>query len=193
MPPDRHDPDLSGSPGPAPEEAAAAPAPDYELLRERLAGAVARVCPFWLRDRREDLVQSALLRIMEIVKREERAKSFNATYLWRTAYSVTLDEIRRARWTREVPLEEEPGERRGPGRRPDPERAAALRQTGEGVRGCLRRLLPPRRRAVLLHFLGYAPRDTAVILGKSARQISNLVHRGLGDLRRCLERKGLAP
>jgi RNA polymerase sigma-70 factor (ECF subfamily) len=193
MPPDRHTPDLSLAPDSGPEESAAGRDPDYEALRERLESAVARVCPFWLRDQREDLVQTALVRIMEIVKREGGEGSFNATYLWRTAYSVTLDEIRRGRWSREVPLEQEPGERKAPGRRPDPERVAALRQTGDGVRACLRRLLPPRRRAVLLHFLGYPPRDAAVILGKSARQVSNLVYRGLGDLRQCLKRKGLAP
>lgn len=193
MPPDRHTSDPRPSPVPGEGDPWCRPAPDLESLRERLAAAVARVCPHWLRDQREDLVQTALVRIMEIMRREEKEGSFNATYLWRTAYSVTLDEIRRARWKREVPLEDEPGGASAPGRRADPERVAALRETGEGVRACLRGLLPPRRRAVLLHFLGYAPRDAAVILGKSARQISNLIYRGLGDLRRCLERKGLAP
>jgi RNA polymerase sigma-70 factor (ECF subfamily) len=193
MPSDRHRPKVPSSPELDPGEAAVGSEPDFEALRERLEVAVARVCPFWLHDQREDLVQTALVRIMEIVKRERGESSFNATYLWRTAYSVTLDEIRRVRRKREVPLEEEPGGRRAPGRRPDPERVAALREAGEGVRSCLRGLLSPRRRAVLLHFLGYAPRDAAVILGKSARQISNLLHRGLGDLRNCLERRGLAP
>lgn len=167
--------------------------PDYESIRERLGAAVAQVCPFWLREQREDLVQTALLKIMEIVKREGQDTSFNATYLWRTAYSVTLDEIRRLRWKRESPLEEELHEATPGEKAPDPERLASLQQAGEGVRGCLRALLAPRRRAVLLHFLGYSPRDAAVILGKSARQISNLVYRGLGDLRQCLERKGLRP
>jgi hypothetical protein len=30
--------------------------------------AVARVCPHWLADRRDDLVQSALLRVMHILE-----------------------------------------------------------------------------------------------------------------------------
>jgi RNA polymerase sigma-70 factor (ECF subfamily) len=41
---------------------------DYVALRQHLMRAVARVCPHWLADRRDDLVQSALLRVMHILE-----------------------------------------------------------------------------------------------------------------------------
>ena len=43
---------------------------DYAQLREDLARAVARLCPGWLSSQRDDLVQSAMMRVMQIVDRQ---------------------------------------------------------------------------------------------------------------------------
>jgi RNA polymerase sigma factor (sigma-70 family) len=164
-------------------------ATDLEVLQTRLAGAVARICPFWLAREREDLVQAALLRIVGATRPHPSAREFTATYLWKTAHSVVLDEIRRARWRFERPLEREAMEASDPAPAADPERCAAARQRFDAVRACLRGLEPSRRRAVLLHLTGFGHAEAASILGKTVRQTDNLMHRGMKDLRACLRSK----
>ena len=166
---------------------------DFEWIRRQLVAAVGRACPRRLADQREDIVQSALVRLIRILDREESPTTPSATYIWSTAYSVTLDELRSARHRRERPLDESEAEQRGAPPGSNPEEQSTARQLGRGVLDCLRGTLPERKRAVMLHYLGYKPREVAHMLGVSAKKISNLVYRGLDDLRRCLEAKGLTP
>jgi DNA-directed RNA polymerase specialized sigma24 family protein len=116
----------------------------------------------------------------------------NATYLWKTAYSVTLDEIRRARWRFERSAGDELPEHGGSGTLPDPEKAASTREVCVHVLGCLRSLEASRRRTVLMRLGGYSREETALRLGMSPKQIANYVHRGMQDLRRCLQAKGVS-
>ena len=67
------------------------------------------MCPAWLADRRDDIIQSALIRIANISAREGNAP-LAASYLWKTAYSATVDEIRRVRRLRESTLEDGAGD-----------------------------------------------------------------------------------
>src|SRR6185295_13073020 len=80
---------------------------EYRELRAELVRAVARVCPPWLADRADDLVQVALLRIYDVQRRSEGKAELSSFYLQRAAYSAVVDEIRRRRRRQEVPLEEE--------------------------------------------------------------------------------------
>ena len=82
-----------------------APAIDYHRLRRQLLRSVTRVCPPWLVDRREDIVQASLMRVMKALDRERSGSSPPASYVWKVAYSATIDEIRKIRRRREVPLE----------------------------------------------------------------------------------------
>ena len=54
-------------------------------------------------------------------------------------------------------------------------------------------LAESRRLAVTLHLQGHDRRSSATILGWQVKQVDNHKHRGLVDLRRCLEQKGHAP
>ena len=161
-----------------------------ESLRRALAVAVARVCPSWMAQEREDLVQTALLKIASRIGGKATSE-VNASYLWKTAYSVTLDEIRRARWRFERSMKDSA---LGDGRLdtgPDPERAASSREICLHVRACLQRLAASRRRAVLMRLAGYSHDSAAQRLGMTEKQIANYVHRGMQDLRRCLQAKGV--
>ncbi|HJQ99464.1 MAG TPA: sigma-70 family RNA polymerase sigma factor [Candidatus Polarisedimenticolaceae bacterium] len=140
---------------------------------------------------REDLVQSALLRIVGHHESEGAPREVNATYIWKTAYSVTLDEMRRARWRFERSAGDELSEHVVAGRSPDPEEAASTSEVRAHVLGCLRYLEISRRRAVLMRLSGYNREETAERLGMSPKQIANYVHRGMQDLRRCLQAKGV--
>ncbi len=159
-------------------------------LREQLVRAVARICPRWLAAEADDLVQCALLKVLEIARRREGTAEFSTFYLRRTAYSTVVDEIRRRRRRREVPLDEGPGMDDRPAPAADPERLSSDGELGRAIRGCLETLIRPRKLAVTLHLQGHRIREVGELLGWSAKRAENLIYRGLDDLRGCLERKG---
>jgi RNA polymerase sigma-70 factor (ECF subfamily) len=170
---------------------------DFAQLRSVLSRAVSRVCPPWLSDRKDDLVQAATLRVMDLWNRREGNATFATSYLYKVAYSALVDEIRRVRRRREVALESDPEEEGPPREFPaagdDPERRAMSREVGRGIKTCLESLLPERRQAVALHLLGHSVQDAAWILDFPFKRTENLVYRGLADLRKCLDGKGLRP
>jgi RNA polymerase sigma-70 factor (ECF subfamily) len=176
-------------------EAGVAESVDYVALRRLLVRAVSRVCPHWLADKRDDLVQSALLRVMHIVETQSRPRegtaAVSASYLYRVAYSVLVDELRRLRRRRETDLNGEAAALTSV--RDDPERTAVSRQIGRGIRGCLKAMKRERRLAVILHLQGHSVREAARLLDWAFKRTENLVYRGLADLRACLLSKGMTP
>lgn len=161
---------------------------DLAVLHRTLTRAVRAARPRGLDTEQEDLVQSAMVRVLAAT----RGREVNATYVWKAASCALIDEVRSARRRREVPLDGElAGEVSDP--RAGPERALDLRTLELALRGCLGTLASDRRRAVALHVLGYAPRESARALGWSAKRVSNCVFRGLADLRVCLREKGFEP
>jgi RNA polymerase sigma-70 factor (ECF subfamily) len=167
---------------------------DYADLRAELVRAVRSICPRRLADRSDDLVQAALLRILELRRRSEHERELSTFYLKRVAYSALIDEIRRLERRRESPLEDGEGEplpvAAGD---PDPEQQQAGRELGSGIRDCLAKLLRPRKLAVTLYLQDVSVVEAARLLGWELKHTRNLVYRGLGDLRRCLTDKGLQP
>ncbi len=79
--------------------------PDLAELRRHLLEAVGRICPCWLADAREDIVQTALTRVTWIAN--ERNEPLGRPYLWRAAFMATVDEIRRRQRRRESSLDTE--------------------------------------------------------------------------------------
>jgi len=166
---------------------------DCARLRAQLVKAVARVCPFWLSAQAEDIVQAALIRVIEIMRRREGNEGLNASYLWKAAYSATVDEIRRQRRRREVPLEEGAVEATVASPEPGPEEVGKAKEIGRELQDCLGRLVEPRRLALVLHLQGHTGPEAARLLGWSEKRVENLIYRGLADIRLCLEEKGLRP
>ena len=68
-----------------------------------------------------------------------------------------------------------------------------LPELGVGIRDCLGGLAEPRRLAVLLHLEGFRAEEASRVLHWDVKRVQNLIYRGLADLRRCLEGKGLVP
>lgn len=167
---------------------------EYGELRAEIARAVRSLCPRWLASRADDLVQTALLKILELRQRSEQRQDLSPFYLKRVAYSALVDEIRRLERKRETPLEEEDGEPLPlASSMPGPDRLQAGREIGEGIRDCLGTLLRQRQLAVTLYLQDVSVVDAARLLGWDLKQTRNLVYRGLGDLRQCLKAKGLHP
>lgn len=162
------------------------PAKMHEILTE----AVRRVCPPWLAARREDIVQAALVKVLRLTDRGEESAPRTASYLWKVAFSVTMNELRAVRRAREVAVDEgmldaQPSE---PGT--DPHDAAVSSALESATADCLAGLVAPRRLAVRLHLWGFGLKESAAILGWSGKRIDNLRYRGLSDLRACLQAKG---
>jgi RNA polymerase sigma factor (sigma-70 family) len=127
--------------------------------------------------------------VWEIITRSEGRQELKATYLWKTAYSVVLDEVRRARWRYERTFEDDADERATMAA--DPEQNAAAVEVAKKVRDCLAGLDEGRRRAVQLRLAGVGHETASRMLGLSVKQISNLAFRGMQDLRACLRAKGI--
>lgn len=166
---------------------------DYHQLRQQLEKAVRQICPHWLRDKSEDLVQVALIRVFEIRRKSEGDRNFSSSYLWRVAYSALIDEIRRLRRRKESDISDEDLEREAVLQEPDPEASLAGTQIGEGIQHCLQKLVVSRRMAMTLYLQGYSVPSAAEVLGFSAKKTENLVYRGLQQLRECLRKKGFKP
>lgn len=161
-------------------------------LRRRLSEAVYRVCPGWLSSHTEDIVQTAMLRVLDAAgKRGEGDPDLSSLYVEKAAYSATVDEIRRHRRRREAAMAEHSiGE--GAENQADPETLAASREIAVGIGHCLSGLASPRRLAVTLHLQGHSVSEVATLMRWRFKRAENLVYRGLADLRRCLATKGLA-
>jgi len=160
-------------------------------FRTRLREQVARYCPAWLRAEAEDIVQVAWLRLERARESDERNRPPGPSLIARVAYCATVDEIRRRRRRKEVPLDG-PAQTL-PAAAVDPASAARAGEIGLGIRSCLSRLLPNRRAAVTLYLQGHTAPETGRLLGWSLKRSENMIFRGLADLRRCLASKGLTP
>ena len=165
----------------------------FDELHTRLHKAVAAVCPPWLADRRDDLVQIAMMRLMDLEKPGEGNREFTSSYLWKVAHSTVIDEIRRQRRRQEVGIEDASQVEMPATRSTSPEERAQSREIDDGIRGCLRQMVPSRREAVALKLQGHSVPDAAEILGWTVKKTENLVYRGLKDLQDCLVSKGLKP
>ncbi|TVQ90282.1 MAG: RNA polymerase sigma factor [Deltaproteobacteria bacterium] len=162
---------------------------DPEIIRSKqiLERAIARHCPQSLSDRREDLVQQALLKLIK--RKGDALGELAAAYHWRVAYSVIIDELRRQSRRPEESITPFEGTLASPGI--DPEREASSSQLREAISTCLEALHEPRRRAVLLHLQGHSVPEIAGLLSWTRKRAENNVYRGLADLRERLRRLGV--
>jgi RNA polymerase sigma factor (sigma-70 family) len=161
----------------------------YGELRARLVQAVGRVCPAWLADDREDIVQNAMTRLM--LSESGGDTAYSATYLRKVAYSHVVDEIRRRRRRKESALESvEEASSPLASPQPDPEDASVGAELGQAIRECLGELVPPRRQAVTLWLLGYAHKEIAERMDWNRKRAENLVTRGRENLREGLAKRG---
>jgi len=96
---------------------------------------------------------------------------------------VVIDEIRRrsARTSQVRTLEAQP-----PASAPGPDLAVEIRD-------CIERLPDSRQLPVILHLQGFRNVEVGRACRSTEKAAENLVYRGLEQLRRCLEDKGVAP
>lgn len=164
----------------------------------RLRGAVNRVCPSSMHYLREDILQAAMLRLIELLKRDGDDRQFTDTYLRKVAYTVLVDELRRSKrrpeFSQNAPSSPDDASALDPAsQRPNPEQATLGRELGAAIAACLTKIRMERRQAVLLYLAGYTLLESAQILGWPKKRTENSTYRGMADLRSCLEQKGINP
>lgn len=173
------------------------PSPYSDLL-DRIQRAIRCHCPDWLGGHEDDLVQAAMLRLLEADRKSRDGRDFAPAYLWRVAHSVVVDEIRRQRRRREEPLGAGDETTEAPASAPPtPETHLAAAELGKAIRDCLGAMVEARRQAVTPYLLGHTLTEIAELvegeLEGASKRIENRVYRGLQDLRKCLSSKGLEP
>ncbi len=167
-----------------------------EDLRRRLLGAVRRSCPAWLSSQVEDIAQEALIKIVGIIQRTgETNRVLPASYINKAAYHATVDAMRRNRrqGSKEVSMQEEAEFPIVEKILPDPEQAVISERIKEGIQQCLGTIVAPRSAAVVLHLQGHSVPEIGELMSWTGTKTTNLVYRGLKDLRKCLVKKGLSP
>ena len=157
--------------------------------RAQLDRAVSRVCPPWLREYRDDLVQMSAMKIL----RTQGETDMSASYLYRVAYSVVIDEIRRRRRRQEVGMSPSMPDRIANSGELSPETRAHGATLGLQLTDCIGLLSLDRRRAVTLYLQDHSIPEIAQILSWDRKKASNAVYRGLSDLRVHLGERGIAP
>lgn len=164
---------------------------DYRQINEIrgvLDRAVTRLCPAWLSAARDDLVQTAVGRLLDRLDADEGNSSFSSSYLYRTAHSVMVDEIRRVRRRDEQPLDGSDASLVSEA--PPPEDVLAEGALNLAVHECVDTMVESRHLAVTLHLQGHTVPEIADLLGWRKKKADNALYRGMADLRRCLENKG---
>lgn len=166
---------------------------ELSSIRPRLLSLVRRVCPRWLAHQAEDIVQSAIVQVLERSGRERGGFEVSSSYLMRAAHNAAVDEIRRRFRRPEVAAGDEESGMEHEASAAGPERQAQSRQIDAAIRSCLALLARPRRAAVMLFLLGYSLAETERMSGWSRKRSEHLTYRGLADMRRCLTSKGMEP
>lgn len=169
------------------------PPEEIERIRRVLRAAVARTCPRWLAEQRDDLVQAAFVRIFNIWKKSEESTPPSTSYVWKAAYSATMDEIRRARTRREESMDASADGTDAKIMAVEPIQARHGAELRGAIAEGLHTLTPDRRRAVQLYLAGFSLKETSAMLGWPPKRVDNERYRGLAALRAFLERKGLSP
>jgi len=162
-------------------------------LQGQLVRAVRRSCPRWLASGADDLVQTALIRVVNRIDLSGGNAAVHPSYLRKVAYSVVVDEMRRGYHRSETQEDDRPGLDENPGRSPSPEQMLRSRSVFNAIRSCLGTLGAPRRAAVACHLQGYSVPEAAGFLGWTPKKTEHLMRRGMDELRSCLVSKGVEP
>jgi len=157
--------------------------------RDQMGRFVRHYAPAWLRDQIDDLVQMALVRMWRAGSEVEH----RAAYMRKVAYSTVVDEVRRARYQREVGMTTSVRTRLCDSMELSPETEARGGQVGDELQQALGKLNEARRQAVELHLQSYSVPEIAEKLGQGRKQTANQVYRGLADMRKHLTAQGVTP
>lgn len=162
------------------------------VLMKAYGDALYRYCHKVLRSRElaDDVHQLVFVQAFEDLHTVSGGASFRP-WLYAIANHRCLDALKvRRRWFARFTLREELPEREDP--RPSSEDAAEARSLGAALEGCLDKLHPEVRSAVLLRYQeGFTYQEMSRVCGEKPATLQARVARAMPLLRQCLETKGI--
>ncbi len=154
----------------------------YSRLIRSAVGRVAGPLSPSIADDVEQNVLTALWRAMP----NEQTPTHPSSYLYRAAVRET---VRAMKGRRNLPEGELDVDHHDP--RPAPDHLLESKELGGAIRTALSTLSPDRRRAVQAHLMGFEVREIMTMQNWPYNKARNLIARGMADLRRELERRGV--
>ena len=135
----------------------------------------------------EDIVSETFLRFLRAIEAGGGPRDNLRAYLYRIAHNLAMDVHRRRPAGvdgRDIELERIPGGE-------NPAQQAEHSITQQVARRMIWHLTPDQRQVILLKFLqGLSNAEVAAVVDKPVGAVKALQHRGLGTLRRLLQREG---
>lgn len=165
-------------------------AAEHRALRMELSRAAEKLCPPWLRPSCDDIVQEAFLRVTRA--RAAADGPSPRSYLWKAVYTTMVDWIRREE-VRQRGRAADVAVDSVAGAGATPESRTTARQIGAHIHDCVGGLSEARRTVVAMYLQGHGPAEIARLIGSAYKSVENLLHRGLAQVRACLQRKGVTP
>lgn len=166
---------------------------DWQALHLQLGALVSRMSQGSQREKKQDLLQRSLLKILELEKRQPGRTVWTPVYLSRLVKSLLIDEFRHRARRPEESLDEDLAALIPASTTASPDSRVLSRELGTALRACLDRLAPARRQACLLYLAGHGIREIADKLGWQTKKTENALFRGLADLREGLATRGFVP
>lgn len=158
----------------------------YAIMRR----AIQRQCPAWMRPDIDDLVQQSALKLLQRAAKRPDSEKLSPTFLYRVAYSVIIDEVRRRRVRHRQPDQQVTlDEASTLDERSSTQALVQQAWIRKNIEQCLQTLNDDRRNHLTLKLLGHSVPEISDMLGSDRARARNLVYRGLEQLRECLQRR----
>lgn len=141
----------------------------------------------------DEMLQEVRIRLWRAFPDGEQIAQVNASYVYRTAATASLDLLRRRR-SRAALRTDSVDDRRDalPAERGGPHRELEGRELTGRIVEALATIPASRRPVVRMYLAGYSREEIAALLGWTEAKTRNLLYRGLADLRRRLEDVGIS-
>lgn len=133
----------------------------------------------------EDIEQSVLIALWRAMP-DEQIPSHPSSYLYRAAVRETVRTLAGRNRVHVVELDDNQHDHQ-----PSPEEALESKELGVAIREVITTLLPDRRRAVQAHLMGFDVQEIMTMQDWPYNRTRNLISRGMADLRRELENRGI--
>jgi RNA polymerase sigma-70 factor (ECF subfamily) len=162
-----------------------------------LRNTIASVCPKNLGIQIDDIEQEARIRLWKALEKNVEIRD-HASYIYRIAFTTTIDAIRRVKSRKEEQLTttDSSEEAKEPAevvvdQRPSPHEKTETKQILDQVEKVLAAMDENRRSAIRLYLQGMTSFEIADVRGWSEPKARNLLYRGLKDLRTGLKAAGI--
>jgi RNA polymerase sigma factor (sigma-70 family) len=161
-----------------------------------IRSAIRKTCPSIDKSDMDDIEQEVKIAVWKEIRKSEKEIRNLGSYIWRVAYTTTSKVMKRLSEQRRAlidPQDEalEPEEKFKTSQTELPEIQLQNKELAEIIRESVDSLIDSRRQVVKLYLSGLTADEMTKYFGWSDGKARNLLSRGLADLRKGLEEKGI--